>query len=66
MNIPCINAFSDSEPFHLIQIDAHLDFVDERHGVKYGHDNPMRRADDKSYVSGLTQIGLINVSSNAK
>ena len=66
VNIPCINAFSDSEPFHLIQIDAHLDFVDERHGVKYGHGNPMRRAAEKSYISGLTQIGIRNVSSTAK
>ena len=66
VNIPCINAFSDSAPFHLIQIDAHLDFVDERHGVKYGHGNPMRRAAEKSYVSGLTQIGIRNVSSTAK
>ena len=66
VNIPCINAFSNSEPFHLIQIDAHLDFVDERHGVKYGHGNPMRRAAEKSYISGLTQIGIRNVSSTAK
>lgn len=66
INIPCINAFSDEEPFHLIQIDAHLDFVDERHGVKYGHGNPMRRAAEKSYVTGLSQIGIRNVSSTAK
>ena len=66
VNIPCINAFSDEEPFHLVQIDAHLDFVDERHGVKYGHGNPMRRAAEKSYVSGLSQIGIRNVSSTAK
>lgn len=66
VNIPCINAFSDQEPFHLVQIDAHLDFVDERHGVKYGHGNPMRRAAEKSYVTGLSQIGIRNVSSTAK
>ncbi len=36
INIPCINAFSDEEPVHLVQVDAHLDFVDERHGVRYG------------------------------
>ena len=66
VNIPCINAFSDEEPFHLVQIDAHLDFVDERHGVKYGHGNPMRRAAEKSYVTGLSQIGIRNVSSTAK
>ncbi|MEZ5750931.1 MAG: agmatinase [Paracoccaceae bacterium] len=66
VNIPCINAFSDQEPFHLVQIDAHLDFVDERHGVRYGHGNPMRRAAEKPYVTGLTQIGIRNVSSTAR
>ena len=66
VNIPCINAFSDEEPFHLIQVDAHLDFVDERHGVKYGHGNPMRRAAEKPYVTGLSQIGIRNVSSTAR
>ena len=66
VNIPCINAFSNEEPFHLVQIDAHLDFVDERHGVKCGHGNPMRRAAEKSYVTGLSQIGIRNVSSTAK
>ena len=66
INIPCINAFEDQDPIHVIQIDAHLDFVDERHGVKYGHGNPMRRASEKTYVSGMTQIGIRNVSSTAK
>jgi agmatinase len=66
VNIPCINAFDDQEPFHLVQIDAHLDFVDERHGVRYGHGNPMRRAAEKDYVTGLSQIGIRNVSSTSK
>jgi len=66
INIPCIDAFENEEPIHLIQIDAHLDFVDERHGVKYGHGNPMRRASEKEFVSGMTQIGIRNVSSTAK
>ena len=64
VNIPCINAFSDQDPFHLVQIDAHLDFVDERHGVRHG--NPMRRAAEKPYVTGLSQIGIRNVSSTAR
>ena len=66
VNIPCINAFSDEQPFHLVQIDAHLDFVDERHGVRHGHGNPMRRAAEKDYVTGLSQFGIRNVSSTAK
>ena len=66
VNIPCINAFSDREPMHLVQIDAHLDFVDERHGVRFGHGNPMRRAAEKEYITGLTQLGIRNVSSTSK
>ena len=66
INIPCIDAFENEDPIHVIQIDAHLDFVDERHGVRYGHGNHMRRASEKKYLSGLTQIGIRNVSSTSK
>lgn len=66
VNIPCIAAFSDEAPIHLVQIDAHLDFVDERHGVRLGHGSPMRRAAERPWVSGLTQLGIRNVSSTAK
>ena len=70
INIPSINAFEEdcvkNGPIHVVQIDAHLDFVDERHGVMYGHGNPMRRAIEKPYVSGMTQLGIRNVSSTAK
>ena len=66
VNIGCINAFSEQEPIHIVQLDAHLDFVDERHGVRTGHGSPMRRAADHKYVTGLSQIGIRNVSSTAK
>jgi len=66
INIPCINAFDDQGEFHILQIDAHLDFVDVRHGVRNGHGNPMRRAAEKPYVTGLSQVGIRNVSSTAK
>ncbi|MEM7089872.1 MAG: agmatinase [Pseudomonadota bacterium] len=70
VNIPCIEAFADdcarNGPLHVVQIDAHLDFVDERHGVTRGHGNPMRRAIEKEYVSGMTQLGIRNVSSTAR
>lgn len=70
INIPCVNAFAKdcakNGPIHVVQIDAHLDFVDERHGVTAGHGNPMRRAIEKDYVSGMTQLGIRNVSSTAK
>jgi len=66
VNIPCIRAFDRAGPIHLLQIDAHLDFVDERHGVRHGHGNPMRRAAEQDHVTGLTQVGIRNVSSTAR
>lgn len=66
VNIPCIRAFAGRGPIHIVQIDAHLDFVDVRHGVRHGHGNPMRRAAELDHVSGLTQLGIRNVSSTAK
>ncbi|MEM7120466.1 MAG: agmatinase [Pseudomonadota bacterium] len=64
VHAPCIRAFSDQEPVHIIQIDAHLDFVDERHGVRYGHGNPLRRASEMEHVTGFSQLGIRNVSSS--
>lgn len=66
INIPVIRAYDGQAPFHILQIDAHLDFVDERHGVRNGHGNPMRRAAEQAHVSGLTQVGIRNVSSTAR
>ncbi len=66
VHIPCIRAFDDQEPVHIIHIDAHLDFVDERHGVRYGHGNPLRRASEMKHVTGFTQLGIRYVSSSNK
>ncbi len=66
IHIPCIKAFTDQPPVHIIHIDAHLDFVDERHGVRYGHGNPLRRASEMQHVTGMTQMGIRNVSSSNK
>lgn len=66
VNIPIIEAFDGQGDIHILQIDAHLDFVDERHGVRLGHGSPMRRAAEQSHVTGLTQVGIRNVSSTAR
>jgi len=66
VHIPCIRAFDDQEPVHIIHIDAHLDFVDSRHGVLYGHGNPLRRASEMKHVTGMTQLGIRFVSSSNK
>ena len=66
VTIPAVAAHDGRGPIHVVQIDAHLDFVDERHGVRFGHGNPMRRAAERDFVTGLTQIGIRNVSSTAR
>ena len=70
INIPCIDAFEEdcakNGPIHIVQFDAHLDFVDIRHGVRFGHGNPMRRASEKPWVTGMTQLGIRNVSSTSR
>jgi agmatinase len=64
IHAPCIAAFSEEKPVHIVHFDAHLDFVDERHGVRYGHGNPLRRASEMKHVQGMTQLGIRNVSSS--
>lgn len=64
IHAPVIQAFEGRGPIHILHIDAHLDFVDERHGVRYGHGNPLRRASELEHVVGMTQIGIRNVSSS--
>lgn len=64
VHAPVIKAFDDRGPVHIIHFDAHLDFVDERHGVRYGHGNPLRRASEMQHITGMTQLGIRNVSSS--
>lgn len=64
IHAPVIAAFHAQEPVHIVHFDAHLDFVDERHGVRYGHGNPLRRASEMAHITGMTQMGIRNVSSS--
>jgi agmatinase len=64
VHAPVMQAFEGRGPIHIVHVDAHLDFVDERHGVRHGHGNPLRRASEMAHVSGMTQLGIRNVSSS--
>jgi agmatinase len=64
IHAPVIQAFEGRGPIHIVHFDAHLDFVDERHGVRYGHGNPLRRASEMQHITGMTQLGIRNVSSS--
>jgi len=64
--IPIVRAFKDKGPLHVVQFDAHLDFVDERFGVREAHGSPMRRISEMPHVSGITQIGIRGIGSSSR
>ena len=63
---PVMAAYEGRGPIHIVHFDAHLDFVDERHGVRFGHGNPLRRCSEMAHVSGMTQLGIRGASSSNK
>ena len=56
--IPVLRAYEDYEDLCVVQIDAHLDWIDERDGIQEGFSSPMRRASEMPWVSTVVQIGL--------
>ncbi|MGE7945249.1 arginase family protein [Lysinibacillus sp. NPDC093688] len=53
-------------PFHIIQIDAHLDWADHRSGMRYGHGNCIRRLSEMDHVQKIFQLGIRGISSSKK
>lgn len=53
-------------PFHVIQIDAHLDWADHRSGMRYGHGNCIRRLSELDHVHKIFQFGIRGISSSKK
>ncbi|HEV2281464.1 MAG TPA: agmatinase [bacterium] len=56
--IPVLRAYAGQEPMCIIQIDAHIDWRDEREGIRDGLSSPMRRASEMPWIRGMAQIGL--------
>ncbi|MEX2245589.1 MAG: agmatinase [Dehalococcoidia bacterium] len=57
---PIVRAF-DGTPLTIIQFDAHQDYTDEKYGVRYSHDNHMRRSSELPHVKQIVNIGLRGV-----
>jgi agmatinase len=62
---PIVRAFDDA-PITLVQFDAHQDYTDEKFGVRYSHDNHMRRSSELAHVSQIVNIGLRGVLERAE
>ena len=57
-----VAAYSNEKPIHIIHLDAHFDFIDERNGISWGHGSPMRRASEMPHVKGITTLGPHNMA----
>ncbi len=61
--IPFIEALAAKGPLTIIQIDAHIDWRDQRRGEAHGFSSTMRRASEFSHVEAIIQIGIRGLGS---
>lgn len=64
--IPVLRAYKGQEPFHLLQLDAHIDWRNEVKGITDGYSSTMRRASELSWIKGIVQVGIRAVGSARK
>ena len=58
-----LRGFEGSEPFTILQIDAHIDYRDEVDGIRDGYSSPMRRAAEMPWVKRIVHCGTRGVGS---
>ncbi|MGE0006010.1 MAG: agmatinase [Parvibaculaceae bacterium] len=58
ITIPVLRGYQDHGPITVVQIDAHIDWRDDKFGVPTGYSSPMRRASEMAHVSSIFQVGL--------
>lgn len=61
--IPFIAGFAGHGPLTILQIDAHIDWRDERRGEPMGFSSTMRRVSEMNHVDGIIQVGMRGVGS---
>ena len=61
--IPFIAAYSEQPPIVILQIDAHIDWRQERRGESLGFSSTMRRASEHDHVWRIVQAGARGIGS---
>jgi agmatinase len=61
--IPFVRAYEDYDALCVVHIDAHIDWRNERHGVREGYCSVMRRASEMPWVKAMAQVGLRGIGS---
>ena len=55
---PVLRGLDSLNDLTIIQIDAHMDWKNERFGERDGYSSPMRRASEMAHVSAIHQVGI--------
>ncbi|HWG85623.1 MAG TPA: arginase family protein [Deinococcales bacterium] len=59
VSYPVLRAYADEPELHVVQVDAHLDFTDERNGTRHSNSSPFRRAaEELPGLRHVTTLGL--------
>ncbi len=69
ITFPIVRALAEGgagAPLYVVQVDAHLDFVDQLDGATHTHASPMRRIAELPGVRGWAQIGARSIVSTAE
>ena len=61
--IPFVRAYDGCAALCVVHIDAHIDWRDERDGVREGYSSVMRRASEMPWVKTMAQVGLRGIGS---
>ncbi|MDQ0396070.1 arginase family protein [Labrys monachus] len=61
--IPFLAGFAPAGPIWILQVDAHIDWREERYGERFGFSSTMRRASEMPHVAGIVQVGLRGLGS---
>ncbi len=55
--IPFLQGFEGQGKLTVVQVDAHIDWREEREGERFGYSSTMRRASEMGWVERIVQIG---------
>ncbi len=61
--IPFIEGLAEAGPLTIVQVDAHIDWRDERSGEQFGFSSTMRRASEMAHVERIIQVGMRGLGS---
>ncbi len=61
--IPFIEALAPLGPLTIVQIDAHIDWREDRYGERFGFSSTMRRASEMAHVERIVHVGIRGVGS---